>query len=135
MRNIFQKNFFSTKNEFENIYWNRLELFCVTISYVKFYVKYEKTNQLISAILCLLLQSISVRLIDNMYSIVTLQAQNRKLVVSTSWVERRKMRKPTKIFWSVNQDANPDFQLATRYFVQDENACYNGYCVRRCREY
>lgn len=67
-----------------------------------------------------------------MYCVIMLQAHKRKLIVPQSWVLHSKRYKPAKIFFSENQSAQPNFDLRTCYFLQKEDACYNGYCLKEC---
>lgn len=63
----------------------------------------------------------------NHYCIVILQ--NKKvLVVPEMWVQS-KNRRSTKIFLSGDENKVPDFDIPVKYFIQDDDACYNGFLV------
>lgn len=66
---------------------------------------------------------------SKMFCVVILQAKI-KLVVPIQWVQSKEERVPTKIFFSSDRSATPNFNLRCCYFMQKQPACYNGFVLR-----
>lgn len=68
------------------------------------------------------------------YAVVLLQ--NRKtIVVPEYWVQHKNRKKMTKIYLSQDENNIPNFDLEPKYFIQQSDACYNGFFIGKYREY
>lgn len=60
------------------------------------------------------------------------QLQNsRTIIVRGDWIQNKNPKKWTKIFRSKVKNKTPNFSLPTKFFLTDDDACYNGLCLRQ----
>lgn len=69
-----------------------------------------------------------------MYCVILLQ-NHKRIAVPSDWVQHKTPRKNTKIFLSSDETKIPDFELPIKYFIQPNDACYNGFFLGKYREY
>lgn len=65
---------------------------------------------------------------STMRYVVILQNRTAK-AVPADWIQSKNPHKLTKIFISSDENKEPDFTLPVKYFNQESDACYYGFCM------
>lgn len=68
--------------------------------------------------------------------LVTILLSKRFIIVQNNWVENPTIREETKIFFSPDSTAQPNFQLEEKFLFNKDAACvYKGYVLKEFGKY